>query len=358
MNEIIKYLSVLSVFILLSSCSKDVIEPLPNGNSPIFNVSGQINGNAISISAGESGAFMNTSTSFKNNVEQFEGSLENAQVGFTINLTDGMLDIPTFNSNIEDFESFKIAPYSFGEPLAIFGLDNLPNSEYISDIQWTVDGEDQSSSTLKIYEPGVFEVCLSTIYIDGSKGYSCNEVIIGYQKNVNSVLRHMVSQSSNTIAFLDSPNEPISSIDWKINDSVVSTSASENFKTDNINLDRYRLGADVTYQNGVKRKKEVFVNTQSVNNYISDFSIMENQSTAHWDHSAAVTVRHNQKEYRAIQNGANTAAITINDVVSFDNNSDGDKVSVFKGTLSCSFIDLETEEIVDGEFEFSFGVAH
>lgn len=353
-----KYLSVFLVLLLLNSCSKDVIEPLPEENSPIFNVTGQIDGNTIRLNAGESGAFMNTSTTIENNVKQFKGSLENAQTGFSINFSDGMIDIPSFNSNIEDFETFNIAPYTNGEPLAVYSLNNFSNSEFIYDIEWTVDGETQTGSTLKIYEPGKYEVCASISYQDGTTGNSCNEVLVGYQKNVHSVLRHVVTQSYNTIAFLDSPNESISSIDWSINDSVVATSGSENYKTSGVDLDYYRLGAKVTFQNGVERKKEIFVNTQAPNNFIGDFSVLENQSTLHWDHAATVIVRHNQKEYRAIQNGSNTATITVNDVVSFNNNSSGDQVSIFKGTLNCSFIDLSTQEIVDGEFEFSFGIAH
>lgn len=358
MNTLNTYLSFLIAILLLSSCSKDVIEPLPEENSPVFNVSGQINGQQVSLLAGESGAFMNTSTTLRNNVKHFNGSLENTQTSFSISFSEGMLDIPSFNSNIEDFESFEIAPYTFGEPLATYSIDNFPNKQYIYSIQWTVNGEVQSGGTLKIYEPGKFNICASITYTDGTEGYSCNEVLIGYQKNVNSVLRHMITQNYNTIAYLDSPNEAISSIDWSINDNIVATSNSENYKTDSFNLEQFRLGAKVTFQNGVERKKEIFVNTQNANNYIGDFSILENQSTLKWDHSATVIVRHNEKEYRAIQNSSNTAAITINDVVSFNNNSSGDKVSIFKGTLNCSFIDLSTEEVVDGEFEFSFGVAH
>jgi hypothetical protein len=358
MNTLNKYLSVFLVLLLIYSCSKDVIEPLPQENSPVFTVTGQIDGSAISINAGESGAFMTTSTYIRNNVKQFKGSLENAETGFSITFSDGMIDIPSFNSNIEDFESFKIAPYTDGEALAIYSMGDFPNSEVIYSIQWSIDGEVQEGNTLKIYEPGKFEVCASITFIDGSQGYACNEVLIGYQKNAHSVLRHMITQDFNAIAYLDSPNESISSIDWSINDSLVATSSSVNYKTTYSNIDQYRLGANITFQNGVKRKKEIFVNTLSVNNFIGDFSILENQSNAQWDHTATVIVRHNQKEYSAIQNGSNTTVITINDVVSYNNNSSGDPVSIFKGTLNCSFIDLETEEIVNGEFEFSFGIAH
>lgn len=353
-----KYLSFLLAILLMGSCTKDIIEPLPEQNSPVFNVTGQINGQPISISAGESGVFMNTSTTLRNNVKQYNGSLENAQTGFSITLSDGMLDIPSFNSNIEDFETFEIAPFTSGEPLAKYSIDNFPNGQYIYTIEWSVNGEIQSGSTLEIYEPGKFDICASITYIDGTEGNACNEVLVGYQKNVNSVLRHLITQNNNVIGYLDSPNEAISSIDWSINDSVVASSGSENYKPDSLSIDEFRLGAKITFQNGVERKKEIYVNTLNASNYIADFSILENQTTLTWDHSATVIIRHNEKEYRAIQNSSNTATITVNDVVSFSNNSSGDQVSIFKGTLSCSFIDLSTEEIVDGEFEFSFGVAH
>lgn len=358
MNTLNTYLTILAGILLLGSCTKDVIEPLPEENSPIFNVSGQIDGQPLSISAGESGAFMNTSTTLENNVKQFKGSLDNSQTGFSISFSDGMIDIPSFDSNIEDFESFQIAPFTNGEPLATYSIGDFPNSQNIYSIEWSIDNEIQNGSTLEIYEPGKYNVCASVTYQNGTQGYSCNEVIVGYQKNVNSVLRHMITQNANTIAYLDSPNEMISSIDWMINDSIVATGNSENYKTGYLNLNEYRLGANVTFQNGVERKKEIFVNTENANNYIGDFSILENQSTLQWDHTATVIVRHNNKEYRAIQNSSNSASISINDVISFSDNLSGDQVSIFKGTMSCSFIDLSTEEIVDGEFDFSFGVAH
>lgn len=358
MNKLIKYLLVLTWIVVVSSCNKDVIEPLPEENNPIFSVTGQIDGKTISLNAGESGSFMHTSSTIRNKVKQFNGALENAQTGFSITISDGVVDIPSFNSNIENFESFKIAPFTNGEPLAVYSLENFSNSTYISSIEWIIDGEVQVGNTIQFYEPGIFNVCANVSFTDGSQGSACSKVIIGYQKNVHSVLRHIVSQDFSSIGYLDSPNQPISTIEWTINDSLVATTTSENYKTEGLNIDSYKLGAKATFQNGAIRGKEIFISTLTPYNYIGDFSILENQSTKEWDHSATVIVRHNQKEYRAIQNGSNSATITINDVVSFNNNSSGNQVSIFKGSLSCSFIDLSTQEVVDGEFEFSFGVAH
>lgn len=358
MNKILKYLIFCTSFILIFSCNKDVVKPLPEENSPIFKVSGKIGNQNIELMAGESGSFMSTENIIKNGVEVFAGSLEGTQTSFSISISEGMIDIPSFNSNIEDFDSFKISPYNFNKPLAQYSIEDFPNEEYISSVSWTVDGENQMSNTLKIYEPGKYKICALVNYYNGSEGSACNEVIIGYQKNVYSVLRHEVSQNVSFTAVLDSPSESITSIEWLVNDSVISTSNSSDFKTTINGLNIYNFGANVTFDNGVYREKQLFVNVEEPNNYISDFSILENQSTLQWDHTATIIIEHKNKKYRAIQNSSNSAHITINDVNSFNQNNSGDKVSILKGELNCSFIDLSTQEILEGEFEFSFGIAH
>lgn len=358
MSAFYKYILVLTGMLLMYSCTKDVTEPLPEENSPIFKVKGTLGNEEINLTAGEAGSFMKTQTKYKNNVKHFEGILENAQTKFAMSISEGMLDIPSFNSEIEDFETFKVAPYNYNEPLVNYSIQDFPNSEFIYSIEWSIDGQPQESSTLKIYEPGRYNLCASVTFQDGSQGKSCNDVIIGYQKNIQNVLRHILDQYANVIAFLDSPDESVSSIDWLVNDSLIASSSSENFKTNFNDLDNVKIGAHVSFQNGTYREKELFVDVENINNFIGDFTVMENQSTKQWDHTATIVITHNQKEYRAIQNSSNTASISIDEVTPFKNNSSGDEVLIYKGSLNCSFIDLSTQEKLDGEFEFSFGIAH
>lgn len=358
MNNLFSTILFLVGLAMLSSCNKDSLEPIPEENNPVFKVSGKIGDQNIQLLAGLDMTFMNTETYLKNGVNQFKGYLENKSMSFSMTLADGMVDIPSFNSDIEDFKTFKIAPYNFKEPLVNYSINDLPNKEYISSLKWIVDGENQNSNTLQIYEPGKYEVCLIVEYYNGQKGSSCNEVIIGYQKNAHSVLRHLVTENEKVIAYVDSPSEAVSSIDWTIDDSLVLTSSSLNFKTDLYQMNPFNLGAQVNFKNGASRKKQLLVNVEDVNNYINDFSVLENQSTLLWDNTMDVRVKINNKEYRAIQNNSNTASIEINDIVSFEKNANGDNVSIIKGSVSCSFINVSNQEILDGEFEFSFGIAH
>ncbi|MEX2483180.1 MAG: hypothetical protein WED10_01385 [Brumimicrobium sp.] len=338
-----------------SSCKKDVVEPLPEENLPVFNVEGKLGSQQIVLKAGVDNVYMDTEKSEWNNVSQFMGVLGNKQTSFSIRILEGMLDLPTFESEITDFDAFNVAPYIGNEPLAVFSQQNFINKEYISSIEWSVDGVVQDNSILKIYEPGKYNICATIGFIDGSSGKTCNDMLIGYEKNSHGLIKHMVTQYNKTIAFIDSPNKPIKSVKWYVNDELTST--EENFKME-VESDAFVLGAHVTYESGIYREKEIFINTSHSKYFIEDLTTIENQSSAHWDHTATVEIKLNGKDYIAIPNSSNTSTLQIEDIIPFETNSNGNDVTILKGALNCKFIDISTQEILDGEFSYSFGIAH
>ncbi|MDX1652348.1 MAG: hypothetical protein R3277_07645 [Brumimicrobium sp.] len=339
--------------LMLFSCKKDELPVTPTENNPVFSVSGKIGNNQLDLSAGENDFFMHTGTFSWNGVRQFQGNLTSGSNNIEMQISDGLLDVPGIELDPDDFQSFSIAPNLPGDPLAVYSLQDFYYSQNITSLSWEINGEPYSGQQLKIFEPGRYQLCATVEFLNGNVATTCNEVIIGYQKNAFGVLKHLVTDNNKIFAFIDSPNNPIESVEWLVNDSLIGTGVD--FKFTPV-LSAFVLEAKIHYENGVYREKEVFIDVIN-NNFIEDFTVLENQANLFWDHKAMLKINYGGRSYIALPNSTGNDII-IDDVIPFQNNNSGQNVSILKGKFSGFFMDVLNQEIVEGDLNFSFGIAH
>lgn len=351
----LKYISVVLLgFIFIFSCTKDEITPTPPGNDPIFSVKGSIDGQELSMEAGEDNTFMHTDIANVNGVDEYRGALMNSDSKLQINIFDGMLDIPDLNTDIIGNEIF-IAPSPSEYLLATLSKDLFANSATIEKLEWTINGVKKENEKVFIKEPGKYEICADIIFSNGTTGSTCNTFLIGYEQNSNPTLDYYIGENGEIISYAQSVNNNISSIQWYRNDVLVSKKTL--YMDSTSGLDHYALKAKIKFKNGAFREREIWVDRNDIDYQIGDFSAIENQSNLTWDHKAVIEITLDDEKYIS-HPGSNEQIITIDNSVNYGTNNSGEKVTIIEGKLSATFRKVSTQEDLSGTFDIRFGIAH
>lgn len=350
-----KIVSIVLLMAAIIGCTKEDITPDPPSNDPVFGVSGTIDNQDFELTAGENNSFMHTNIVNLNGVDHYRGALINGDNKLQISISDGILDIPDVNTDIMSAGDIDIAPNHNGDALAVLSEDLFSNNDYIEEVTWTIDGALQNESTVYITEPGKYEICADILFSDGYTGSTCNTILIGYQKNVNPILKYIVGQNDQIIGFVESPNNDISSIKWYKND--VQVFEGITFNDTSSQMNRYALKARIEFMNGSIREREIWVNRMNTNYKIEDISTLENQSSLSWDNKATVEVDLNGVKYVSAPTEENHK-ITVTNSWNYGTNEEGDQVTFIEGHLYSTFINLSNGALIEGTFELRFGLAH
>ena len=356
--SIIKMKKLLYIFslLLLFSCKKEKLPELPNSNSPIFTIEGTIDGQTISVNAGQDNYFMHSEEFEFHNVTQRKGRLSNEENTFEITLSDGIVDVPNSTFDLSSVSHLAITEMP-STPLLYLDKSDLANGEFIEHITWMVDGEIYTSQgPLVIYEPGIYDICADVTFIDQSEATSCSEVILGYDKNAKGALKFILGQNNTLLAFFDTPEYEIDHVDWYINDSLIST--------DKVNLsvpmtmNECNLKGIVYYSNGVIRTRTAYINKLNTEYYIQDLTAFENQSSISWDFKLHLDILLNGQHYQGVESTTNSTQLQVISVQEYGHNVNGDKVLLVKGILNAPLFHLESESLVNASLTLSFALPY
>jgi len=128
------YLTLTVSFILLISCKKE-IEEIPESNSPIFKIEGNISGEEISVFVDEETSSFLTEEESINGVNFFKGTLIGSDFELEIGVFDGNLDKTSLSlddiiklSNLsfvktQETDLFYANKYYFNNPKNIYSID-------------------------------------------------------------------------------------------------------------------------------------------------------------------------------------------------------------------------------------------
>ena len=350
-----KLLYILS-FLALVSCKKEKLPELPDSNSPVFSIEGTIDGQSISVIAGDNDYFMHSEEFEFNNVVQWKGSLANEENSFEIVLSDGIVDVPNSSYDITQLDYLSITEMP-GVPLLILDKNNLSNGEFIQSIKWIVNGEVYTpSGPLVIYEPGKHTICAEVTFNNQSQAINCSEVILGYDKNAKGTLKYIIGQNNTLLAFFDTPEYEIDFVEWFINDSLVSIDKVN--LSIKLNSDTCVLKAIVHYANGVIRTRSAFVNKTYPQHCIQDLTAFEDQNSTSWDFKLRLNIVHNGQHYQGVETTTANTQLQINSIQEYGYNANGDKVLLLKGTLNAPLFHVESQSMVNCNLTLSFALPY
>lgn len=262
----------------LFSCKEDPIQ-LPKSTDPVFVTSGTIGGEAFQLVAGDDNAYMYTMTEEENNVQVFSGEISNGVFSIQMGIYDGLVDQPTHEPLIEFSNVNKLFAHNDGNTvfltLSKAVLQGMPNSQYIDEIKWFVDGEFKGWNEVEIKEPGVYNVCGEITFSDGETATLCNELIAGYKRNANCKIQFAPQQQQpgQIMVSVTEETEAIDKVRWFLNDQFVAETGGT-FQTQ-VAGSMSELKCEVYFTNGVVRTKRLLVDAPSQNHCANDFSIFE-----------------------------------------------------------------------------------
>lgn len=344
-------LTLLGIFLILSACKKTDIPDISDSKAPLFKIEGTLGDMPIKIQAGINDAYMFTEVKTFNNLPLYTGELGTKLSSFQIYLFSSDIDIPYKTGKFNALEAYPISmPYG-EETLLKIAAEDFYNHDIISNINWTIDGVAQNSSTLEIFEPGKYNICAEVIFNTGIKTKTCNSVNVGYKQNANAQIHYQLNEN-NSYFSLESDTE-VSTVKWFINNQQISSESS--FSSNDLPED-FHLKAEVQFTNGTQLSREIYINRANNENSVEDFTSLGYHTDIEWDNAMDIKIHHNGNYYRAINNS--NSSLIVEEIKNFKNNKNGEKVKLIIGEINTQFINLETQEVIDGSFKIQFGIAH
>jgi hypothetical protein len=349
----LNYLLGLVFLLTIVSCKKDLIEdPKPN-EQPIFKIEGIIGNEAFSAIAGDDGFLMSTFIDQLHHVDVFSGKLANADLSFEVGFFNGDIDMEqgAITDALLQEILFANQPPS---PLLTISKNQMPNSALISSINWYIDGVNVSQNTLNLLEPGNYNVGANVVFNDGTSATVYNNILVGYNRNVNCQLRHFLDQNGHLQAWIDESSQDISSIKWYLDGELVST--GEKLDT-SINANGHKVEAEILFVNGAKRKRTIWVDGGLNGKFIDDFASFEvNSANIQWDYKTRLIFKKDGKTYTTLTTNNQTSEFEVIDLSYYSMSSQGKPIYKIRANIECNVKEIATNEVLSLDATITFAI--
>lgn len=341
--------------LLMSSCNKHSID-IPQSNDPVFTAEGTIDANQFELVAGDDNAFMFTSIESENNVPIYSGKLSNGNLSIELGIYDGLIDIPDHDV-LNSLPSELIFSRKTTSPIVFLSKESFPNADIINHVSWSVNGLD-SLNTMTIYEPGKYQVCADIVFIDGSSNILCSELILGYARHANFQIKHFLNQNGTLTAWVEDPQVAVEEIKWFLDDVLISSDAE--LTHNQLSTQNHVLRADVSFENGVKRSKNMIVDGSLSGKFIDDLTFFESGTLAllHRDFNVRLKLVQDGITFSSDQTNNSLNTVSFSDISYYAKDANGNDVYKVKAHVVATVMDVQS---VNGsrelEFDTTFGIA-
>lgn len=276
MRKAHKYVVVMVGFgVMFASCKKHTVE-IPEANDPVFHTEGTLNGQSFELVAGDDNAYMHTMVMEENGVDVFSGKISNGDFSIELGIFSGFVDMQG-KIDLDDLpEALNFSRVST-TALATLDKDLFPNAQLISEVAWYVNGVPKGINYHEIDEPGIYDVRAVITFTDMDTAELSSELIVGYKRHANAKIKHYLDINGKLSAWLDDPIIPVEKIRWFLDGQFVSDDAD--FSMD-INQENHILSAEISFENGVVRSKNMLVDGSLSGKFIDDLTVFENSTLA------------------------------------------------------------------------------
>lgn len=343
------YLLFFTVF--LASCNKE-IEEIPESNAPLFVLSGQLGEENIEFIAGDNGAVFSNSISTINGVSYYGGTLSQDGTEIELGMYRGNNDLPEFTLNeVLNLNSLQFAVLPTA-PLFEMKREYFSNESNIKEIKWYVDGEYAGTNTLKILEPGKYNVCAQILYANKYSSEICNEIIVGYTRKNELSLDFSLDGNNQITSWVETDGE-VSGIKWYLNEQLL----SEEMTLSTILPAAFnQLRAEITFADGSRRIRNVMVDGTHSECSIEDFAKIEKYDNLSWDYKLRLNIKHNGKEYSSMNVDNSSGSVQVNSIKYYGVDPKGNPVYLLKGVLNAKVKTKTTNDILDVKLNISWGL--
>lgn len=315
-----------------TSCKKEVPE-MPPSNTPVFTAQGSFGNESISIQAGENGATMSNSIQNLNGVSFFAGKIGiNGSDELEIGVLDGNLDIGNQNLNelIAQTNSVNMAGYLLTGSFFQFDIEDFNNAVLIDNVTWFVNGSYYCTGSIEILNPGKYDICAQVNFLDGTSSSLCNTLVIGYKNNGDFNLNFYQNQQNEVKIWVSNFTESIESITWFSDNVAVGT--GEMYQI-GLYEEEKTITAEVTFQNGAKKRRNIKLNGAEAGKFIQDFTLKYVSNQNNWDFKSIVRYKTGGKNYSSLNAQNPTGKIAITDLSYYGLNAEQKPVYLIRGTV-------------------------
>lgn len=332
-------------------CEKDELPDIPESNSPIFKIVGEINGDEFFVEAGEAGWLMESKSEEVNGVNIFSSILQSHQNKISLSLYDGGVNLESsLYEQIVNNNQLNLAP-DYEKPLFSFNKNNFDNGQFIESILWEVNGNNIEGENLEIHEPGIYNVCATINFYQGGSIKTCNEFILGFKNNAYFDLKVAnIYNDSVKVKFIS--DYPIESVSWKKGGQVISTE-DEAILQKYEPIDNWKVSVD--FNNGVRVERNFIYNFNASDLGLFDFSQFSNNDLPAHDYAAVMNFDLDQGSF-SLKRFSQDNSIAVNEIKKYDS-SNGENIYMISGSYEGEVQNNETEDFVDAKFNFTFALS-
>jgi hypothetical protein len=291
--------TILLVLLIFSACKKqEELEILPESNDPVFTLTGSIDNQQMTYLAGNNGMVMRNGVEARNGISYFYSELGNTDRKFRIGLYDGHVAIPDFQATLKSGDTLFLAK-KFAEPLALLSKKYLTNAAQIERIDWYVDNAFVGQDEVELLEAGKFNVCGHFTFKNGSQQTICNQMLLGFEQEVDFTIRHFMNEVGSVNLWMDGNLSEISTVEWYNDGQLVSTAKS---LTMNVGFSQSIITCKIKTIAGAERVKRILVDGKVSGNYIEDFDILLRETIqTKWDFGVGLEIYQNGSWYSSFE---------------------------------------------------------
>lgn len=343
--------------LLIVSCKKDKLVIEEQNSQPVFVVDGTFNGQVLQLKAGDNGAYMYTESHAVNGVDYFWGDITDGLTSLHLGVFNGDNDIPG-DPQLTNLPSSTFACVDSFSTVTL-SATQFQNYATMSTTEWFIDGVSNGINTdLQITEPGHYEICFKATFNGGGQAEVCNDMIIGYNRNDNFYIDYTTSGGGTLFCSTSSiinDNSSISSVEWYVNDVLVSTNNS--FYPSVGNTDGY-IKAKVTFNSGAVREKMLYFNEAMPTKMIEDFSFMEEYSQDSYlqDYTSNLVITVNGVAHYSNIADNSSSSLVINNIEYYGLNNAGNPVYKFDVDVNAKVRKTPVSQDIPISFHAVFGI--
>ncbi len=333
-----KYILFIALFALITSCKKHKVVELPQTNSPIFKAEGLINGQPVSIIAGENDFEMISLINQFNGIDLAGGLLTNGKEELEFYFLDEAIFDPNHSFDVNNTNNLYYAYVPKDSAFANLNSSLFSNIQDLQSLSYYVNGEFAGNQLASVNKPGLFNIEAKLVFQDGETLSVENPLLLGFNEAETVIDAQLTSGSSQLSANLIVTGATATAVNWYLDGSLLSSSLTF---TRVITEGRHILKADYTLSDGTKRQKSILIKTNYPGYASNDFNSAKTNiaNNTQLDLKAVVTYRKDGKVYtsKTVYNNSLTG-FAINDLQYYG--IDGGGHAILKGNVEI-ICDLE-----------------
>ncbi len=228
------------------------------------------------------------------------------------------------------------------------------NSAAIQQVKWFKDEQEIGINTASISEPGVYLVRAEVTFNDGTTVSLSNDVFVGYKRADNCKINFEIDVNDSVSLSLTGMTNYPQSVMWTFNGTFIGSGYALSYPLSAAG----EIAADITFQDGTKRTKRIYVNPSNIFKMIEDFTMFEeNQlNNIEQDFNFRIVIKKGGLEYSSYLADNSGSGIYISSIDYYGKNDNGKDVYKLTALINAKVRTAGSIKQIPVTFNTTFGI--